>query len=358
MAVSLLCVANADELPFVAGTETEMIQDGLADPVIIWVPSDYDAHPARLWPVLYWYPGTGGHPSVEFIRRHTGGNGWIIVGIGFRDPGRFQADEAGISSELAILVQVRERLGTRLRLDPGRAFAGGFSKGGWVSGIFLARDPSLAGALVMGAGLLEIPPARATPRRESFVGIGELDGNRAMSEQAARGLRSANKIVTMDVWNGLGHTLPGSSEALRQWLRCAGRDDARTALGIDSLVAESVEWFDEVFARLTKGAEPLRERYFALKQLKAMPFFEHLDQDARSDIDETLQAWAALPELAAEIPAEQRYLEILDRESSDRQIGTLTLCRDHYHQLATDAPATLFGAAAARAAARASALLK
>ncbi len=356
--ISLFCGAKAGELTFVAGTETEMVQDGLADPVIIWVPSDYETKPARQWPVVYWYPGTGGHPSVEFIRRHTGGSGWIIVGMGFSDPGRFQADEAGISGELAILDRVRERLGARLRLDPGRAFAGGFSKGGWVSGIFLARDSSLAGALILGAGLLETPPASATPRREAFVGIGELDGNRAMSEQAARGLRSANRCVTMDVWNGLGHTLPGSSESLRQWLRCAGSDDTRTALGIDPLVAESVEWFDDAFARLTKGTEPLRERYFVLKQLKSMPFFSYLDEEGRSDTDETLQAWTALPVMAAEIAAEQRYLEILDRESRDRQIGTLTLCRDHYHQLATDAPATFFGAAAARAAERASAMLK
>lgn len=345
--------------------ETTFAVASLPDPVVLWTPEDYDDQPARQWPVVYWYPGTGGRPSVDYIRRHTEGKGWIIVGMGFRDPGRGKGDEASIATEMAILRGVRERVEHEYRIRPAHSFVGGFSKGGWVSGLFLARDPTLAGALIMGAGLLAPPPgagekAAAQPRRAAYIGIGELDGNRAMSQRAARELPLLNTVVTLDVWDGLGHTAPDRSESLRQWLRSASAESSGGAV-IDPLRIEAVEWFDLEFVRLTSektDAGTLPERFFALEKLGRMPFFAALDDESRTAARDTLAEWSARPDLAPELGAQREYAAILNREGRDRQIGTLSVCREDYQRLAESAPQTVFGAAAARAEKRTSEMLK
>lgn len=344
-----------------AAEESTLVVASLPDPVIVWAPDELAAQPDRQWPVLFWYPGTGGKPSVDYIRRHAGGKDWVIVGMGFRDPGRFQGDEAGIAAELAILRDVRGRLAEPMRLHPARAYVGGFSKGGWVSALFLARDPALAGALVMGAGILEAWPAAASqPLRAAYVGIGELDGNRAMSQRAAREFASCNAEVTLDVWDGLGHALPPESETLRQWLRLQSGAPRPKRSIVDPLEDEAIRWFDRDFGRITgeDGATALRDRYFDLEKMIHMPLFSHLDAESRAAARKKLAEWAARPELEPEIAAQRQFFAILDRESRDRLIGTLASCRDDYRRLAQSAQGTCFGAAAARAAERAAQLLK
>lgn len=345
--------------------ETTFTVASLPDPVVLWTPEDYDDQPARQWPVVYWYPGTGGRPSVDYIRRHTDGKGWIIVGMGFRDPGRGKGDEASIATEMAILRGVRDRVEREYRIRPARSFVGGFSKGGWVSGVFVVRDPTLAGVLIMGAGLFDPPPGAgektaSRPRRLAYIGIGELDGNRAMSQRAARDLPLLNTVATLDVWDGLGHTAPDRSESLRQWLRSASAESNVGAV-IDPLRTEAVEWFDREFGRLTgekTDAGTLPQRYFALEKLSRMPFFATLDDESRTAAKETLAEWSARPDLAAELAVQRQFFEILDRESRDRQVGTLAICREDYRRLAEAAPQTIFGAAAARAEKRTAEMLK
>ncbi len=345
----------------VIAEETTIAIDSLPDPVIVWTPDDFASQPDRRWPVVYWYPGTGGKPSVDFIRRHVDQRDWIVVGMGFREPGRFEGGEANVATELAILHGVRERLAAPYRLDPARQYVGGFSKGGWISGMYLTRDPTLAGALILGAGWLEPPPSAgvAGPLRAIYAGIGELDGNRAMIQRAVRESALHHIAVTLDVWAGLGHRGPDQSESLRQWLRVAGAagQNGETSQ-VDPLLDEAVNWFDAAFGKLTSSKEPLPNRYFALETLSRMPFFAILDEESRSVAAAAFKEWSARPELAPEIAAKRRFDEILDRESRDRMIGTLEICRDDYRKLAESAPGTIFGEAAARAAERADALLK
>lgn len=342
--------------------ESTLVVEGLLDPVIVWAPNDLATQPDRQWPVLFWYPGTGGKPSVDYMRRHAGDKDWVIVGMGFRNPGRFQANEADIAAELAILREVRARLAESMRLHPGRVYVGGFSKGGWVSALFAARDPTLAGLVVMGAGILEAWPAAAAsqPRRAAYIGIGEVDGNRAMSQRAARELASGKAEVTLDVWDGLGHALPPESETLRQWLRLESGATRPGGFIVDPLEDEAVDWFDRAFGRITGGDEAvaLRDRYFELEKIIHMPLFSHLDPESCAAAREKLAEWAARPELAHEITAQRQFFAILGRESRDRLIATLAACREEYRRLAESAPDTRFGSAAARAAERAEQLLQ
>jgi len=359
--LAAVLVAVLLSAPRAIAEEMTIAVESLPDPVIVWTPDDFANQPDRQWPVVFWYPGTGGIPSVDFICQHVGQRDWVVVGMGFREPGRFEGNEPNVAAELAILHGVRQRLAAPYRLDPARQYVGGFSKGGWVSGMFLTRDPPLAGALILGAGWLEPPPTTsvARPRRAVYAGIGELDGNRAMIQRVVRESGLHQIAVTLDVWEGLGHRGPDQSECLQQWLRVAaavGRKENTSV--VDPLIDEAVTWFDAAFGRLTNGEEPLPKDYFALDTLCRMPFFAILDEESRSAATKKLTKWTAHPKMALEISARRRYDEILERESRDRMIGTLEICRDDYRTLAESAPGTIFSAAAGRAAERAGALLK
>ena len=343
-------------IEFEPGESREIGWPGLVAPIVVWLPKNFEAKPgAPGWPMAMWYHGTNGRPTLQPLYGHTDGNDWILVGMTYRAQGTFRGDPENIAAELALNQAVRRALGQRFPIDPKRTFVGGFSKGGWVSALLLEADPALAGGLVMGGGVMEESPRFVHPGRSVYVGIGEVDPNRAQSQRAARAFRSPVTRVTLDVWDELGHRLPAESDSLRQWLRVEREPPYRagvTGAGIDPLVSEAIEWFDAEMARIRRAEAPAVDRYFALRALAEMPFFARLDEESRAAHAKRLETLAADPGVAKERLAETAYRAILEVESRDRLLGTLVICHEDYRRLAEKFPGTRFGEAAARAAKR------
>ncbi|NIP97911.1 MAG: prolyl oligopeptidase family serine peptidase, partial [Akkermansiaceae bacterium] len=122
----------------------------LSERLTIAFPENYDQ--GRKWPAIFYYHGTGGKPTTELIRSHTGGQDWFVVGMAYRQKGSFTYSRQTLEDEWQILHATRRHLATKYNLDPKRVYVAGFSKGGWMSGFMLQRDPSLAGAIILGAG--------------------------------------------------------------------------------------------------------------------------------------------------------------------------------------------------------------
>lgn len=340
---------------FRPGATVEVSWPPLEDPLLIWLPRNYSAdaegsgHPLALW-----YHGTNGKPVLDPLWTHSEGKDWIIVGMTYRESGTFRGEPENIAAELRINQAVRQALSEVLKIDRRREFVGGFSKGGWVSALLLQSDPTLAGGWIMGGGVMDEKPGFVRPGRSVYVGIGEVDPNRAMSERAVRAFRDPTTRVTLDEWPELGHRLPEDSECLAQWLNVEGRLGGASSPtegpgGIAPLTGMALDWFDSEMAAIRRSGEPVADRYFALQRLATFPLFAYLDEESRQAHGKREKALAVDPAMDAERQAETIYRKILEVESRDRLLGTLVICHEDYRRLAESHPETHYGKAAARA---------
>lgn len=193
--------------------------DGVQQEIIVSLPANHD--PAKKWPAVFYYHGTGGRPDINLIRSHTGGQDWIVVGMSYVKEGTFQLTPEGLAAEMKVLKEVREQLQQRVNLDPERVYVSGFSKGGWMSGLFLQQDRSLAGGIILGAGHLHEVKGGSRPFAESipiFIGVGRYDGNYPLALQAMVFFRKLGAATVMETWAELGHRFPqDKSQGLTEW---------------------------------------------------------------------------------------------------------------------------------------------
>lgn len=219
----------------------------------------------------------------------------------------------------------------------------------------LEQDGSLAGGAILGAGSLKRAgdPAVAPFWRPKsvYVGIGESDGNLAMSLRAARDFEALGARVTFDEWLGVGHQYPSEMELLRQWCRIEylqRRDEVDLGQDLE-LLAEATEWLEDSMAELNDSQSMDFERLLRLRALRTAPFFGYADGEVRGDLEDELAAMQEKPEMTEELAAEARYREILMRESQDRFVTTLILSNRGYADLAESVGDTWFGKRAAAA---------
>jgi predicted esterase len=338
-----------NEVPLTPGTVVEFCWPGLPQPLQVFVPGNYDdsAGAVQTYPVLFYYHGTDGRPTVDFVRHHSAGRDWVLVGMTYRSPGRFQYSKEGIAKEMEIYQAVRLALSQRLRIDGARTYVGGFSKGGWVSALFLEKDPFLAGGLIMGGGVFERrdesePPAFSRPKA-IYIGIGEDDGNFALSHKAKRHFDQFGASTTLELWAGIGHSLPAEARDLRQWLRVEASGSAATDPENHPMRAEAITWFDRELRRIQKDEPAAIDRYLSLQRLAGAPFSKLADQEALNAAKKCYAKTVSEPDLAAEMEAEKRFREILERETRDLLVQTLIACHRDYAELAQTMPDTYFG---------------
>lgn len=341
--------AGLDAASLSPGAISEFSWPALPHPLQVFVPENYDDSPGAVqtYPLLFYYHGTGGRPTVSFVRHHTGGRDWILVGMTYRAQGRFQYSKEGLEKEREIYQAVRRALSQRLRIDGARTYVGGFSKGGWISALFLEKDPLLAGGLVMGGGVFdhgEKPEAGEFSRpRAIYIGIGEDDGNFALSHKARTHFAQLGASTTLDAWPGMGHSIPAEARFLRQWLRIEAAGGIAASPERHPARAEAIEWFDRELRRIRKEEPSAIHRYLALKQLAAAPFAKLADQEALDAAKKCYAETISDPELAADLDAEKRFQEILERETRDLLVQTLQGCHRDYAELSQALPDTHYG---------------
>jgi hypothetical protein len=253
--------------------------------------------------------------------------------------------------EMAMLRAVRDDLAKLVRIDPARAYVGGFSKGGWFAAEFAEvymRD--FAGAYILGAGKshrrVRNPVAFGPVKKPVYIGIGQLDPNFIYAVRAVEQFRNLGGNVTFDEFLGAGHTMPAGSadgSAFANWFAV---EAAKGGGGSAALGATLTKWSGGLRDRLA-GEAPALERWLALERARRNPFSALLGDAEKRELDALGQELAATPEVAAEAPLQSTYYRLLDDESRQESWDHYRSMAKRYHALYRDSPATYFGRRAA-----------
>ncbi len=340
-AVLLWRLTNAGAMP--PGEETAWLGLGVATPLRVFVPKDYD--PEKPCPLIYHYHGTGGRASTQLMQRATGGRDYVIVAAPYAVPGEGSLGREGVEAEVARISQVRALLGEELSLDD-RTFVGGFSKGGWMSDLLASRGfPSLAGAMIMGAGkipddvgrLLESEPLPNNRDRplSIYVGIGQMDANHPYSRRAVAAYRGNGHRVVFEEFFAKGHQPESEAVYLRQWLRAHVASSERLTRG-------AILWWTSALAHAETLTPPI-ERFLYLEHVRAAPYAAHVTATARAALQKTLQRAGGHRALRREMEARRAYESALKEEVSFRRSSELAGIANAFALTHERFPDTFFG---------------
>ena len=316
----------------------------------IWKPDNFD--PSKRYPAIVYYHGTGGTPTASYMHRATEGKGFILVGMTYLHKSGFEYSDGEIADSLGMLNALKKTLIKSLAVDPQRIYVGGFSKGGWHTAMLLDRDRSLAGGMILGAGVFE---KRAKARAFSkqlpvFIGCGRYDGNYPQALGALVHFRKLGAEVTLDTWPSIGHQFPEAPpEAMRQWLRMRA--------GGAGLEVEAGKWISKRLLELHAISDPV-ESWFALEEFVSLPFVKFFGVTAEKSAREKITDLLTNPAVATEKKWRGESRKILARESRDRLLGTLKAASTAHAVLAQKAAGTRAGADAVRDLERTQKLLK
>lgn len=137
---------------------------------VAYVPAGTGPHPVLL--ILHGLPGNEKNLDVAQSARRAG---WVAVTMNYRgawgSPGTFSFANV-LADVQAALVHLRTpAVARRLRADPDRIVLAGHSMGGWATALTAARDPALAGAVLISAA--DMGAQGATPRDKLVAGMAE-----------------------------------------------------------------------------------------------------------------------------------------------------------------------------------------
>lgn len=319
--------------------------EGLPQPVLWQVPKGYQAD--RSWPVLIFYHGTNGRPSLELLSEYTQGENFILIGMTYVRPGRFQYSEEKLQDEIAACHRVIDLLAKECQIDRKRIYVGGFSKGGWVSAMFIDHDHRFAGGFVMGGGVYDrqlYDAKKFTKRTPVYIGVGQKDGNAIMSLNAKVHFRNLGAEVCLEEWPDLGHRWPLGEHrgaAFAQWLELQAMEDRPTIQR-----EKTKDWFEKELKRV-KGMKDPVFRYQEAERLVEMPGTIFLGKSAREQGRALLADLRKVDPVKTEWGVQQRYRRIVRYEMKDRFLETLKKCSLAYRALAKKHPKTIYGKRAA-----------
>ncbi|MCW1915062.1 alpha/beta hydrolase [Luteolibacter sp. GHJ8] len=299
--------------------------EGLPIPVELSLPANHD--PGKSYPAVFYYHGSNGRPTTKVFREHAGPNDWIVVGMTYTKPGPFTYTPENLQREIAVLHRVRDQLAQTKGLDPKRVYVSGFSMGGWMSGMFLQADPSLAGAVILGAGhMSEIKP-KAVPLKPGtplFIGVGRKDGTYPFALKARLFFGKLGAEVRMETWNDLGHDFPKTgSPALKEWfaLRNGGTRDEK------ALQAE--------YAKI--GALPPLQQWRGLLEFRERPYVNVAGQKWPETLKVKIAELEQMPEVAEEAKAFKRHRQLLADEVNAVTLEDLQTVQAGYETLVLQA---------------------
>ncbi|MDB4288252.1 hypothetical protein N9969_01195 [Akkermansiaceae bacterium] len=292
----------------------------LAFPVQVSLPDNFD--PAKKHPAILYYHGTNGRPDTKLMRRETGQNDWIVVGMSYFQKGQLKLAPESFKKEITLYHSVRQYLLGKYALDPKRLYVSGFSKGGWMTDLLLQQEKTLAGGAILGAGHLHKaarPQTRYSFKKPIFIGVGRLDGNYPFALKALLHHRSLGGAPIMETWSNLAHEYPqDGATGLRQWLAIQGNSSSNAKKEMVTAIS------------VGKSLTPLGQ-WNQLRHLKELPYAKIFGE---SEID----AWIAALEkdefIQKEAAALKEHRRILAKEVTGTSLKSLQAVNFSYLDLA------------------------
>lgn len=214
-----------DEAPkeaskFVPGEEVKIDRDGFRGHILIYTPTDYKDD--RTWPIIFCFHGHTGKPTTWPFKQSTGGKGFIIVGMDYKQKEYHDNFKYSlIDNEIRNMLEISRLVRKQLKVDTSMIFIGGFSQGGYTTTVVGEKlAGQVAGLLVLGAGRGGSGrPGRGLQRKPIYVGCGESDKDHIpRARKAAELYHSVGADVTFEAWQGFGHKVNVESEKMRKWL--------------------------------------------------------------------------------------------------------------------------------------------
>ena len=318
LAISFNCsLAEQSEIPWPA----------LDTKLPIWEPQHTGDQ--RL-PAIIYYHGTNGTPSIQLLRQVGAHQHFLLVGMTYVNPGRFVQSESNIAQELTQLTKLKTILTEQYHIDPERIYVAGFSKGGWFAATLLERDRSLAGGLILGAGVFHArqasPPKAFKSKKPIFIGVGRFDGNYPQSLRALVHFRKLGATVTLEAWPNAAHEYPKETPlSMQQWLQLQ-------AEGAEASKASAQQWLAGQRRQIRQLASPV-DQWHAYQTLTQRPFTQAFDTALARALKRDTEALLKKPAVQSEQALLTELQDILRSESRDRYVTTLESALKRYETL-------------------------
>ena len=320
--------------PLTSAKTVELGFPDLAHRIKVTLPDDYD--PAKKYPAIFYYHGTGGQPNTSLMRKHVDGREWIVVGMTYYQREKFTYTPETMEKELILLRSVRRNLAAKRGLDQKRCYIAGFSKGGWMTDLFLQVDPSLAGGVILGAGHIDKAkisgrsPSRKPTGKPVFIGVGRLDVNFTYGLRAVLYHRSVGARTTFESWQGIGHAFPrDGSTALQQWfsMRAHPADKLRP-VALKEMQAELND---------TEKLEPYA-KWVRLRQLKDYSYSSLLGDAWKKSLSGKITAMESTDPIKTEAAFLSRHRKLLFQELNEKTVLGMAKINIAYQGLIQKAP--------------------
>ncbi|MFT5125023.1 MAG: putative esterase [Candidatus Omnitrophota bacterium] len=294
-------------------------------------------------PVLFWFHGTGGQPSIifghgnqygitkdqgryalddsykekfQYVRDHL-----IVVGMSYpnREPG---APPFPIQRLWETCRSVRDWLHPQVAVDKSRCYMGGFSRGGTNSFLSSVRPPpDLAGVAMFAGG---VPSGFKFDAKERYgrpyhvlLGLGEWDSNFWSGHMARRFFRARGATVTYDEWLNGGHGSIEMSRRVLDWfeLRIREKDPSYPS----EVTRTMLEAYKDATTQL-KGWQ----RFLALREMLGDPRLANADPRMRQQIVSGMKALSAVTVVARPYQEFQAWNALVNQEIDLFHYGNVT----------------------------------
>jgi pimeloyl-ACP methyl ester carboxylesterase len=289
-------------------------------------------------PVLFFFHGQGGRPTIEPVATCPASSNFVLVGLPYvalrAEPQTRDAYEQALRQEWDFLLRAREAVSRRLGLGPrSMLYVGGVSMGGWTAAALLERYPQeLAGAVILLAGRMRTGHGSPPPGMRSravYIGSGETDPNLPAARRAASWYRTAGARVTFEVFTGCGHGVPPAPPLLDGWLAWEAVRNSPAQAGR----TEFEEWWRSQRDALATRMD-VWERYECLKRLRSDPRIAAI---APAELQWARELWAELqrdPRVRDDGAAEDELEAALQAEWKARTLVELMAVREQLDTIA------------------------
>ncbi len=328
------------------GEEFQMRWPPVGRDLPVYVPSDYSA--ARRWPVVVLYHGLNGEPSTALIRDLTGGKGVLVVGMTYIEPGQVrrspEQQQAYQAEELAQLEGLLDELPQRVRMDRGRVFLAGISRGGWQVSVFAeCAEPRVAGYIILLGGRFPFVRERRPDLsdRAVYVGTGENEEANAYARMAAQYFDRSGAEVTWEEYPGRGHEVDTTAARLRNWVTL------RLLLDGEARRSAAREWVSTHLAKARDEADALAA-FRVLEEVAESPQVRFCGNELRTQLEAFTDRVSMAAAVQPEVQARRVYERALWQEQTAASLDDLEGALDLYRQAQKRYAGTPYGRLADR----------
>ena len=233
-------------------------------------------------------------------------------------------------------------IATHINIDKQRIYIGGFSKGGWMTGMIAEAYPDeIAGAWIGGAGVTprfaNMPKPKGTyiARRGKkptpiYIGVGELDINRIAALDGITHYAKLNGQVTFDEYANIGHAYKNTS-SIEDWFAVEllrGQPPEDFTKRVDAKVDEMI-----------KAARALPDKwitYRTLDELKYNPWYQATSRKKQIAIAKSLIAYRRDATVIRQLKAKLQYERLNRMEIHRRNLAVPARTMAQARQMAID----------------------